>query len=126
MIEHNVNGTKIRTAWISEPIEGKPVLVVPDDFDSNSTTYHEVFEGLFGKVPIFCIDTMVRDGKSLKFGEPISISQQVDELCKIVELEGISNPIWFGDCGRTPFTARAAAKFPNSHLFLTSPFFTTK
>jgi pimeloyl-ACP methyl ester carboxylesterase len=125
MMEHNVNGTRIRTAWISKQIEGKAALVIPDDFDSNSTTYHEEYEKLFGKVPIFCIDTMVRDGKSLEFGERIHISQQVDELCKIVEMEGITNPIWVGDCGRTPLAARAAGQFPNSNLLLTSPIFTT-
>lgn len=124
-MEHDVNGTKIRTAWLSPRIEDKPVLILPDDFDTNSTTYSEVFEGLYDRVPIFCVDTMVRDGKYLEFEKPIPISQQVDEMCDIVAQEGIKKPIWIGDCGRTALAARAAGKYPNSNLFLTSPFFTT-
>jgi pimeloyl-ACP methyl ester carboxylesterase len=124
MTGHKVNGTLIRTAWISKLIERRSVLVLPDDMDVDSTIQHELFGPLFGKLPIFCIDTMHRDSRRLEFGEPIPIDQQVDEACQIVRSEGIERPIWFGDCARATFACRAASRYPGSHLILSAPLFT--
>ena len=124
MKEHEINGTTIRTDWISDPIDEMPVLVLPDDMDLDSTSYHEIYGSLFGKLPIFCIDTMYRNGKKLEFGEAIPLEQQIDEACQILALENINSAVWLGDCSRAAFACRAAVQHPNSRLILSAPLFT--
>ncbi len=106
--------------WLSNPSER--ALVVLNTITGDSRSWPGLYHSLAKRLAVVSVDVRNRGGSSFT-RRPATLQQQVDDLARLADAAGVTQPIWVGNSASTLLACRVAGALPTAALILLAPLF---